>query len=194
MKVQAYILVLLLLGFSQKTLQGDIIAPSSSYYDGGMSSSFEMLISAEKAITSNFSVLLWGGAGIITTIIPGPFDAFNSGVEGALELRGYTGNEEMKKWFIGSYYGVGYMYTPSEQNIDSYEYTLIQSFGVKVGYKFVPHSFKLGNVKIRADIEPYASFGLTSYYQSEDSSLLSRSDWSAPWLNLGLRAVLELPF
>ncbi len=190
------ILLLFICTVFSNNSHADVIVPSKSseYFDGGLSSSLELIYSLEKTITERMSVLLWGGGGFIAMIAPEPFDEYNSGFEGAIEFRVYPNNENNKRYFLGLYYGIGYLYGPERYSDESYTFTTVQGLGLKFGYKYLVYGADGDAKRLRFAIEPYFSSGATLYYQSDGASLFGHHDWHAYWVNMGIRFLFETLF
>jgi hypothetical protein len=66
MRVFTFLIIIVCVCLSNSS-HADIIVPSRSleYFNGGLSSSLELIYSIEKTLTKKKSVLLWGGGGFI---------------------------------------------------------------------------------------------------------------------------------
>jgi len=169
-------LIILLFFFFMDQLFADVMVPP--FVPGNVSISSELLLSLEKPFLNHFSSSIWGGAGLITNFpLENRQKNISPGIEGALELRFYPVDSEIKKTFLSFYLGIGYMLA---QEVDAAYWKRVITWGGKLGYKFVPWSLNWGSRKIRMDIEPYISIAWTTY-------------WERYWANLGFRFVGEFP-
>lgn len=189
MKSAQWTLALLPLLLNPAASKADVIAPAF-LSNGGGSVSAEGLVSVEQSLTSHASLAFWAGGGYVSRLGSNPDFENSWGTEGAIELRLYSkffsDPGEMKRFFSGIYCGLGYMHGPGSDHSVADHWTLVQSFGAKIGYKAIPVSCGSGSPAARLAVEPYGSVGFTFY-----SGTFS---WNALWVNLGLRMVLEIPF
>jgi hypothetical protein len=190
MKRMRWMPALLALFLCSGISKADIITPiRPTFSHGGMSASAEALLSVERSLSAHASIAAWAGGGFISTLDQISDSEHAWGTEGAIELRLYSrffsDTRDMKRFFTGIYCGLGYMHAPRHLHGRVYEWTLVNSFGAKIGYKAVLVSWGSGSPAVRVVVEPYASAGFTFYTGS--------FDWNAIWVNLGLRTVLEIP-
>ena len=159
----------------------------TSYYDNGLGITGEMLIQAEKRISTDASMLFAGGGVIHTCVITGAFEGLNTGPLAVIEIRKYFGSQNLDKIYASLFYSIGYLYSPQKRDIDYYEFMPVQSYGVKLGYKRNSGRLDLGALHFKPSLEPYMTFGMSEYYQSENMGRDTKTHWTTVWLNLGIR-------
>jgi len=188
------IIVGLMIVLNTSRLAADIATPTD-YYDGGVSSTLEGIVSLEKSLSMRTSLMLWLGGGIAGALSPEVYENYSAGIEGALELRYYPMSEVREDIFISVYHGIGYMHGPRTfykwNDMDEYRNYTIQGFGCKVGYKWIAVGSTENRSAFRLAFEPYWSVGLTYYYDRLGADIADYFVWNSPWLNIGLRIVFE---
>jgi len=166
-------------------LHADVI--EVSYYDGGISTSLEAILSIEKSLSKRTSISLWGGGGVVAMVLPEPFEDYNAGIEGTLEFRFYPKSEDMEGIFLGIYAGLGHMYG---SHYDDYE--SIATVGIKICNKNIFYIRDPNSAFFSLALEPYISAAVTLYYR-DNTTIFERPDSGAFWVNIGFRIVMENP-
>jgi len=158
--------------------QGPLAADAMLYPSYVLTSSGELILSLEKALSSGHSALLWAGGGILAGIPPDRYgNIVSSGVECAVEFRIYL-SRESKNSFLSIYGGTGHMYGfGRSEDLSGY------IGGLKMGFKWNLLSSQPEPPATRITLEPYGSLGVAT----------DRKTWW-PNLNLGVRLVTELLF
>lgn len=179
------LITLLIIVIPTHALRADV--GSVSYYDGGISSSLELILSIEKSLSRRSSISLWGGGGVFVMVLPEFFEDYDAGVEGALEFRFYPKSEDMEGLFIGLYAGLGYMYGSRHK-----DYERIHTIGIKICNKNIFYVRDPNSTFFSLALEPYIS-GAVSWYYRDDNSFYGHYDAHAFWVNIGFRIVMENP-
>jgi len=187
-KILALILFLI---FHQNPTKADVVAPN--YLKGNISGSFELLMSLEKTVSKNESLLLWGGPGLTSSFTKNNSRTLSLGGELAMEYRRYLSLNTYHKFFLGWYVGMGYMHDIQHGQSENSINHIILGIGFKVGYKQPLFEKTRRNRTQRICLEPYTSAGLTAYHKPGHVSLFN-SEKGALWFNIGIRIVFERVF
>ena len=185
MKKTIFITLALIAVFFQSRIKADVVAPN--YLKGNISASLELLLSLEKTVSKNESLLLWGGTGLTANLSQEPIHTVALGGELALEYRRYLSNGQYKKFFIGWYGGAGYMHDIGHNSEKDRQDHIILVFGCKLGCR-LPLQKKQQPQGMC--LEPYISAGITGYYIPAHISILN-PEKGALLFNIGLRFVVK---